>query len=55
MRQINFLVTIEIYDITLSHEHDEFLWIGRDEINNLTMTEEMRKCFQDAIEIAINN
>ena len=53
--QVNFLVTTDTYEITLSHEHESFLWVGIDGINNLTMTEEMRKCIREAIHIAINN
>ena len=55
VRQVNFLVTTDTYEITLSHEHESFLWVGIDGINNLTMTEEMRKCIREAIHIAINN
>ena len=55
VRQVNFLVTTDTYEITLSHEHESFLWVGIDGINNLTMTEEMRKCIREAIHIAMNN
>lgn len=53
VRQVNFLVTTKTHDITLSHEHDAFLWIGIDDINNLTMTAKMRECIQYIFDTSI--
>ncbi|MHB8443350.1 MAG: NUDIX hydrolase [Patescibacteria group bacterium] len=52
VRQVNFLVTTTTLDITLSHEHDAFLWVGSNDLGNITMTKEMLKCVKNAINIA---
>jgi 8-oxo-dGTP diphosphatase len=51
VKQVNFLVTTKTLDITLSHEHDDYLWVGLNDIDNITMTNEMKKCVRSAINI----
>lgn len=53
VRQINFLVRTDTYNVTLSHEHDAFLWIGIDELQNIPMTEKMKICLQKTINMGI--
>lgn len=48
--QINFLVrTLEKEDVSLSHEHQNFAWIKRDQINLYDMTDSTKEAIRKAL------
>ncbi len=52
VRQVNFLVEVEPGDVVLDpNEHDEFIWVNKDNIKNLNMSDDMHKCINDAFEL----
>ncbi len=52
VRQINFLVEVEAGDVTLSEEHDDFLWVDRNSLPKLKTTDNMRTCLLEAFSTA---
>jgi 8-oxo-dGTP diphosphatase len=52
VRQVNFLVEVEPGDIVLDpKEHDNFVWVDKTNFSNLIMSDSMRKCVIDALEL----
>lgn len=51
VRQVNFIVEVEPGDILLSHEHDGHTWADKDNFNDINMSDSMRKCVTDALEL----
>lgn len=52
VRQVNFLVEVKPGDVVLDpNEHDEFIWVDKDNIKNLNMSDDMRKCIKDALKL----
>lgn len=49
-RQINFIVECSTADVKLSHEHTEFKWISRDELESIETTDEMRRSIEEVFE-----
>jgi len=51
VRQVNFIVEVEPGDIILSHEHDGHIWADKDNLSDINMSDSMRKCVTDALEL----
>ena len=51
VRQVNFIVEVEPGDISLSHEHDGYIWADKENFNDINMSDSMRKCVTDALEL----
>lgn len=50
--QINFLVkSMENERVRLSSEHQNFVWVSRDDINQYNLSEAIKKVIQKAFEI----
>lgn len=52
VRQFNFLVRTKSADLKLSSEHDAFQWISLEDVDNLLLSDSMKKCLIDALELA---
>lgn len=51
VRQVNFLVEVEPGEIALDpNEHDDFVWVDESNLDEVHMSESMRKCVKDALE-----
>jgi len=51
VRQINLLVETKPAPITLSSEHDDFIWIDESNLSSIKMTDSMTKCLTDALRV----
>ncbi len=49
VRQINLLVETKPAPVTLSSEHDDFIWIDESNLSGLNMTDSMTKCLIEAL------
>ncbi len=54
VRQINFLVTTTPGATVIldPNEHDDFQWVDEEQLATLNMTEEMRRCVAEALNLA---
>lgn len=52
VRQVNFLVEAEPGDVVLDPaEHDACMWVGADNVTSVHMSENMRTCVANALEL----
>lgn len=52
VRQVNFLVEVNPGDVVLDpKEHDDFIWVDQNNISNINMSDSMRKCVNDALDL----
>lgn len=52
VRQVNFLVEVESGEVVLSpEEHDDYIWVDTSNADVINMSESMRKCIADALEL----
>lgn len=52
VRQMNFIVSVAGGEVRLSDEHDDYMWIGdEEEVDTLPVTESMKTCLKDALEV----
>ncbi len=51
VRQLNLLVETKPAPITLSSEHDDFIWIDEGNLSSIKMTDSMTKCMSDILRI----
>lgn len=50
VRQFNFLVSVEDGAVTLDeNEHDDFQWVDRDSLEQVTMSDNMKHCVREAL------
>jgi 8-oxo-dGTP diphosphatase len=54
LRQFNFLVEVEDYEIILSHEHDRYRWITPEQVSDLPATSEMKNCLIEVFSLSTN-
>lgn len=55
VRQFNFLVSVQDpKQVKLSDEHDQSLWINVSDVDTLEASDEMKQCFRDALEVAVD-
>lgn len=52
VRQVNFLVEVEPGDVVLDpEEHDDCMWVDESNVAAINMTDSMRKCVAEALEL----
>ncbi len=52
VRQINFLVEVGSGDVTLDpNEHDVFKWVDADDLEGISMSENMKRCVSAALSL----
>jgi 8-oxo-dGTP diphosphatase len=51
VRQVNLLAETKSTKVKLNFEHDDFIWVDENNLNNLNMTDNMRKCLINALQI----
>ena len=49
--QINFIVTSEITEVKLSKEHQNYVWISKDEVDKNGMSDKIKKVIQTAFDL----
>lgn len=50
VRQINLIIEAKPGEIKLSSEHDDFLWVNKNDLGNITISENMVDCVKDAFD-----
>ncbi len=51
VRQINFIVEVDPGEIVLDpDEHDDFTWVDDGNMNDIVMSDSMRRCVKDALQ-----
>jgi len=50
VRQINLIIEAKPGEIKLSSEHDDFLWVNKNDLGNITISESMVDCVKDAFD-----
>ncbi len=48
VKQINLLMEVKPGQVKLSNEHDDFLWVAKEDLDTIKMTESMANCIKDA-------
>lgn len=47
VRQFNFAVTADRVEVTLSPEHDRYLWVLPEDLKHIRLSQDMRQCLHE--------
>ncbi|HOR23541.1 MAG TPA: NUDIX hydrolase, partial [Candidatus Saccharibacteria bacterium] len=52
VRQVNFIVEVKKGDVRLDpNEHSEYKWVDNDNIDDISMSDEIKTCVREALNI----